>query len=105
VVGEILEALKHNPDAVYATSKMLFYHTPKIIDRSGDVYTTAATALLRGRGEPSENYKEPEWVYIHNMPGSLINKTISIIKKINPKKFIFSDHILLSRLMNKVISI
>ena len=59
----LLKALWQNPEAGFATSKMLFYHNSKIIDRAGDVYTTAATALLRGRGKPSETYNNQEWVF------------------------------------------
>ncbi len=59
----LLKGLWQNPEAGFATSKMLFYHNSKIIDRAGDVYTTAATALLRGRGKPSEAYNNQEWVF------------------------------------------
>ena len=59
----LMKALQENPEAGFAASKMLFYHNPKIIDRAGDVYTTAATALLRGRGKPSETYNNQEWIF------------------------------------------
>jgi GT2 family glycosyltransferase len=59
----LMKAHQENPEAGFAASKMLFYHNPKIIDRAGDVYTTAATALLRGRGKPSETYNNQEWVF------------------------------------------
>ena len=59
----LMKALQKNPEAGFAASKMLFYHNPKVIDRAGDVYTTAATALLRGRGKPSETYNNQEWVF------------------------------------------
>jgi hypothetical protein len=59
----LLYALKHNPEAGFAASKMLFYHNSKLIDRAGDAYTTAATGLLRGRGELTGNYNKQEWVF------------------------------------------
>jgi GT2 family glycosyltransferase len=59
----LLKALENNPEAGFAASKMLFYDNPNIIDRAGDVYTTAATALLRGRGASSEDYSRQEWVF------------------------------------------
>ena len=59
----LMKALQENPEAGFAASKMLFYHNPKVIDRAGDVYTTAATALLRGRGKPSETYNNQEWIF------------------------------------------
>jgi len=59
----LLKALENHPEAGMAASKMLLYDRPNIIDRAGDVYTTAATALLHGRGEPSENFNKMEWVF------------------------------------------
>jgi hypothetical protein len=59
----LLKALEMNPEAGFAASKMLLYDRPDIIDRAGDIYTTAATALLNGRGEPSENFNSQKWVF------------------------------------------
>ena len=59
----LLKALESHPKAGMAASKMLLYDHPDIIDRAGDIYTTAATALLNGRGEPSKNFNKPEWVF------------------------------------------
>lgn len=59
----LLKALRQNPEIGFAASKMLLHDDPEIIDRAGDVYTTAGTALLRGRGYSLENYGTPEWVF------------------------------------------
>jgi GT2 family glycosyltransferase len=59
----LLKALEKHPEAGFAASKMLLYERPDIIDRAGDIYTTAATALLKGRGEPSKKYNKPAWVF------------------------------------------
>jgi GT2 family glycosyltransferase len=59
----LLKALEKHPEAGFAASKMLLYDRPDIIDRVGDIYTTAATALLNGRGEPSKNFNKPAWVF------------------------------------------
>ncbi len=59
----LVKALEKHPEAGFAASKMLFYDRPDIIDRAGDIYTTAATALLNGRGEPSKNFNKPAWVF------------------------------------------
>ena len=60
---KLLDAFKKHPEAGFAASKMLFYHTREWIDRTGDVYTRAGTALMRGRGEPSDAYNEREYVF------------------------------------------
>ncbi len=57
------KALENHPEAGIAASKMLFHRNPKQIDRAGDVFTTSGTALLRGRGKPSETYNEKEYVF------------------------------------------
>ena len=59
----LVYALDKDPEAGFCASKMLFYSKPDIIDRAGDIYTTAATALLRGRGEPSQKYNNQEYVF------------------------------------------
>ena len=59
----LVKALDNHPQAGSAASKMLLYDKPTVIDRAGDVYTTAGTALLKGRGEPSHNFKNQEWVF------------------------------------------
>ena len=60
----LLKALESHPEAGLAASKMLLYDRPGIIDRAGDSYTTAATALLHGRGKPSENYSNnTKWIF------------------------------------------
>ena len=59
----LVDALENHPEAGLAASKMLFYHKPDQIDRAGDVYTTAGTALLRGRKERSNTYNEKEYVF------------------------------------------
>jgi GT2 family glycosyltransferase len=62
-LNNLLKALKNSPRAGLAASKMLLYDSPHTLDRAGDVYTTAGTALLRGRGESSEIFSEMEWVF------------------------------------------
>jgi hypothetical protein len=59
----LLGALKKHPEAGFAAAKMLSYYTPELIDRAGDVFTTAGTALLRGRGNPSEAYSQQEYIF------------------------------------------
>jgi GT2 family glycosyltransferase len=62
-LAKLISALENHPDAGFAASKMLFYHKPDQIDRAGDVFTTAGTALLRGRGKTSDAYNEKEYVF------------------------------------------
>ena len=59
----LLKALVMNRDAGMAASKMLLYDYPDIVDRAGDIYTTAATALLHGRGKSSREFNKPAWVF------------------------------------------
>jgi hypothetical protein len=56
-------SLEAHPEAGLAGSKMLFAHNPKIIDRAGDCYTKAGTALLRGRAQPASAFNQPEWIF------------------------------------------
>ena len=58
-----MKALNNHPAAGICTSKMLFYDNPGVLDRIGDVYTTAGTALLRGRGAPSQEFNIQEQVF------------------------------------------
>ncbi len=58
-----MDALEKHLEAGFAASKMLFYDNPEVIDRAGDIYTTAATALLRGRGAPSKEFNRRERVF------------------------------------------
>ena len=59
----LVAALENHPQAGLAASKMLLYDMPNFIDRAGDVYTTAGTALLQGRGEPSGSFNQEKWVF------------------------------------------
>ncbi|MDB4442663.1 glycosyltransferase family 2 protein [bacterium] len=59
----LMDALEKHPEAGFCASKMLFYDNPRVIDRPGDVYTTAGTALLRGRGAPSQEFNSQEYVF------------------------------------------
>lgn len=62
-LANLVDAIEENPEAGFAASKMLFYHKPDQIDRAGDVFTTAGTALLRGRGKSAEAYSQKEYVF------------------------------------------
>ena len=62
-LANLVDALENHPAAGFAASKMLFYHKPDQIDRAGDCYTTAGTALLRGRGKTSDAYNDKEYVF------------------------------------------
>ncbi len=59
----LIKALENHPEAGFCASKMLLYDNPRVIDRTGDVYSTAATALLRGRGAPSQEFNIQEQVF------------------------------------------
>ncbi|MBT8369100.1 MAG: glycosyltransferase family 2 protein [Deltaproteobacteria bacterium] len=59
----LVKALENHPQAGSAASKMLLYDKPNVIDRAGDAYTTAGTALLQGRGETSSKFDNREWVF------------------------------------------
>ena len=59
----LVTALKTHPEAGFAASKMLFYHQPDVVDRAGDAYTRAGTALLRGRGAKADRYNNQDWVF------------------------------------------
>jgi len=62
-LGGLVEALQSHPEAGFAASKMVFHDNPCVIDRAGDVYTRAGTAMLRGRGQPSDSYHKQEFVF------------------------------------------
>ena len=62
-LANLVDALHNHPTTGFAASKMLFYHKPDLIDRAGDVFTTAGTALLRGRGKDAEAYDKKEYVF------------------------------------------
>ena len=63
LLDHLVKALETHPQAGSAASKMLFYDKPNVIDRAGDVYTTAGTALLHGRGEISSKFQNQQWVF------------------------------------------
>jgi len=62
-LANLVTALDTHPEAGFAASKMLFHHQPDIIDRVGDAYTKAGTALLRGRGLNADHFNRLEWVF------------------------------------------
>jgi GT2 family glycosyltransferase len=62
-LANLVSALENHPDVGFAASKMLLYHKPDQIDRAGDVFTTAGTALLRGRGTSSTAFDKKEYVF------------------------------------------
>ena len=62
-LDHLVKALENYPQAGLAASKMLFYAQPNLIDRAGDVYTTAGTALLQGRGQVASKYNHQKWVF------------------------------------------
>ena len=55
--------LENHPQAVFATSKVLFYDNPAVIDRSGAVYTRAGAGLLRDRALSGKKYESQEWIF------------------------------------------
>jgi len=59
----LVEALDAHPEAGFAASKMLYWDTPKRIDRAGDGYCRSGAGWLRGRGEPSFAYDQKEWIF------------------------------------------
>lgn len=59
----IVNAMETHPEAGFAACKMLYHSNRSTVDRAGDLYTTAGTALLRGRGKPSSHYKSQEFVF------------------------------------------
>jgi GT2 family glycosyltransferase len=62
-LNNMVTVLENNPEAGFAASKLLLFNNHNVIDRAGDGYTVAAAGKLRGRGEPSNNYNEPEWIF------------------------------------------
>ncbi len=62
-LANLVNALDGDAEAGFAAAKMLSYYSPELIDRAGDVFTTAGTALLRGRGKRSEAYNKQEYVF------------------------------------------
>ena len=59
----LVKGLGTHPEAGVAASKILFYDNRNMIDRAGDDYTKAGTALLRGRGMKADTYDKEEWVF------------------------------------------
>ncbi len=59
----LIDALRRNPEAGFAASKMLYQNMPHIIDRAGDGYTTAGAGSLRGRGQPADTFCREEWIF------------------------------------------
>jgi hypothetical protein len=62
-IENLKKTLDNNPAAGFAASKMLLYDKPDLIDRAGDIYTTAGTGLLNGRGEPSKKFNKSVWIF------------------------------------------
>jgi len=62
-LASLTAAMENNPEAGTVASKMIFHDNPGVIDRAGDAYTVAGAAEMRGRGEPVDNFNEPEWVF------------------------------------------
>lgn len=58
-----IKAMEAHPEAGFAACKMLYHRNPKTIDRAGDIYTTAGTALLRGRSKSSNYFKVQDFVF------------------------------------------
>ncbi len=59
----MVNALDSEPEAGCAASKVVFYNDPEIIDRAGDIYTTAGAAFFRGRGRPRNEFDQPARVF------------------------------------------
>lgn len=59
----LVNALESHSEAGSATSKMLEYAHPDIIDRAGDSYTRAGAGFLRGRGMASGQLDTAGWVF------------------------------------------
>jgi GT2 family glycosyltransferase len=62
-LAALVRALDACPRAGFAASTMLFADRPDLIDRAGDAYTVAGAGLLRGRGEASDRFARPEWIF------------------------------------------
>lgn len=60
---KLVDMMDRHTEAGFAASKMVFEKDRGTIDRAGDAYTTAGAALLRGRGEPVDNFDNEEWVF------------------------------------------
>jgi len=60
---ELVNAMEMNSEIGFAASKMVYFDSPEIIDRAGDVYTTAGTGLLRGRSKSSKYFNQEELVF------------------------------------------
>ena len=57
------DALKANPDAGLATSRIVYLHDPSIVDSAGDSYTRAGGAFKRGHGQRAVAFGKPEDVF------------------------------------------
>ena len=77
---ELVNAMNENRDIGFAASKMIFYYNPDSIDRAGDAYTRAGAGLLRGRGEPIDNFNEKELIF--GACGAAAIYRTSMLKKI-----------------------
>lgn len=59
----LVAGLESHPEAGFAASKMLFYDDHHSVDRAGDGYTKAGTAVLRGRGMNADACNKEELVF------------------------------------------
>jgi GT2 family glycosyltransferase len=62
-ISALVEAARAHEDAGFFASKVLFHSDRNTIDTFGDGFTVAGFGYKRGWGEPSENFKDEQYVF------------------------------------------
>jgi GT2 family glycosyltransferase len=63
-LGRLVAAMDEHPEFAFASSKLLRYHAPELIDSAGHAYDLWIGASFNiGEEEPAERYAEPAWIF------------------------------------------
>jgi hypothetical protein len=63
-LGELVRCLDEHPEAGFCASKMLNFYNRQLIDRAGDYYTIAGTAVMNGANEfDGEKFNRKHYIF------------------------------------------
>jgi GT2 family glycosyltransferase len=76
-LGRLVAAMDDHPEFAFASSKLLRFDDPGIIDSAGHVYSVWLGAAENiGEGEPSSCFDEPAWIFGACAAASIYRRTL-----------------------------